>query len=76
MDSPPTALEILEYIKEKAGPNGISIHCYDRNNRFHLEYWSIRGCGVDASAYKSLAEAFIQWKSAIEYLEERNRFEQ
>ena len=65
-----SALEILKFIQENAGERGITITCYDKNNRFRTETWSVRGNGVDASSYLSLTEAFEVWMPLVKKLQE------
>lgn len=73
MSLPKTSQEILRYIQERC-EEGSEIVI---NKRFRTidgqMLWCIKGAGVDASGYKSLTEAFIQWESAVQYLQEERK---
>ncbi len=73
-EQPHTSAEILKFIQERVGENGVTIARYDKNNRFKAESWAVRGCGVNASGLASLTEAFEVWIDSVIYLEkERER---
>ena len=69
-------VEFMEFVEEKVGITGVTISVNDRNNRFRPPWWSVRGCGVNASGAESMTEAIYQWMEAVKYLKERDKREQ